>query len=51
MSKSWSVDNMKRTELNGYVYEFSIDYDPIVGDINKNMSAIHNYFMFTYAIK
>ena len=26
ISKNWSVDNMKKTRLNGYVYEFSIDY-------------------------
>ena len=29
ISKEWSVDNMKRTGLNGYVYEFSVDYDAI----------------------
>ena len=27
ISKDWSVDNMKDTGLNGYVYDFSIDYD------------------------
>ena len=26
-SKNFSVDNMKKTGLNGYVYGFSIDYD------------------------
>ena len=32
--KDWSVDNMKKTRLNGYVYDFSVDYDAIaVGDI------------------
>ena len=25
----WSVDNMKKTELKGYVYEFSVNYDAI----------------------
>ena len=25
ISKDWSVDNMKRTRLNGYVYDFSLD--------------------------
>ena len=25
--KDWLVDNMKRTGLNGYVYDFSVDYD------------------------
>ena len=28
ISKNWSVDNMKKTRLNGYVYKFSIDYWP-----------------------
>ena len=28
ISKYWSTDNMKRkTGLNGYVYDFSVDYD------------------------
>ena len=25
--KDWLVDNMKRTGLNGDVYDFSVDYD------------------------
>ena len=25
ISKDWSVDNMKRTGFNGYVYDFSVD--------------------------
>ena len=28
-SKKISVDNMKKTGLNGYVYDFSVDYDAI----------------------
>ena len=27
ISKDWSTDNMKRTGFNGYVYDFSVDYD------------------------
>ena len=27
ISKDWSADNMKRTGFNGYVYDFSVDYD------------------------
>ena len=27
ISKDWSIDNMKKTEFNGYVYDFSADYD------------------------
>ena len=26
---NWLVDNMKKTGLNGYVYDFSIDYDAL----------------------
>ena len=26
VSKDYSVDNMKKTGLNGYVYDFSVDY-------------------------
>ena len=39
ISKDWSVDNMKKTGLKGYVYDVSVDYDAIAGsdilDINK----------------
>ena len=30
--KDWSVDNMKKTVLNLYVYDFSADYDAIAAD-------------------
>ena len=26
ISKDWSIDNMKKIGLNGYVYDFSVDY-------------------------
>ena len=29
ISKDWSVDNMKRARLKGYVYDFSVDYNAI----------------------
>ena len=32
ISKYWQVDNMKKTGLNGYVYDFSVDYDAIAVD-------------------
>ena len=32
ISKDWSVDNTKKTRLNGYVYDFSVDYDGIAVD-------------------
>ena len=42
ISKDWSVDNTKRTGFNGYVYDFSVDYDTIaVDDILDN----HKYLM------
>ena len=34
ISKDWLVDDLKNTGLNGYVYDYSADYDTIaVGDI------------------
>ena len=42
ISKHWSVDNMKKTGLNGYVDNFSIDYDAFAVD---DILDIHNYFM------
>ena len=35
ISKDWLVDNMKKPGFNGYVYDFSVDYDAVaVDDIN-----------------
>ena len=42
ISKDWIVDKMKRTGFNGYVYEFSVDYDAIAVD---DILDIHNYLM------
>ena len=40
--KDWSTDNMKKTGLTGYVYNFSADYNAItVHDVKD----IHNYLM------
>ena len=33
ISKNWTLDNIKKTALNGYVYDFSVDYDAIALDI------------------
>ena len=42
ISKDWSIDNMKKTSLQGCVYDFSVDYDAIeVSDILD----IHKYLM------
>ena len=32
ISKDFLVDNIKKTGLNGYVYDFSVDYDAIAVD-------------------
>ena len=37
ISKDWSVDNMKKTGLNGYVYDFSVDHDAIAVDDIKDI--------------
>ena len=42
ISKDWSVDNMKKTGLNVFVYDFSVDYVAITVDDILN---IHNYLM------
>ena len=42
ISKDWSVDNMKKAGFTGYVYDFSVDYDPIAVDDIKD---IHKYLM------
>ena len=48
ISKDFSVDNMKKTGLNGYVYDFSVDYDAIAVD---NILNIHKYLMGKNNIK
>ena len=40
--KDWSGDNMKKTGLNGYVYDLSIDYDAIAVD---DIVDIYKYLM------
>ena len=42
ISKDWSTDNMKKTGLTGYVYDFSADYNAITTDVIKD---IHNNLM------
>ena len=42
ISKGWWADNMKKTEFNGYVYDFSVDYDAT--DI-EDILDIHKYLM------
>ena len=40
--KDWSTDNMKKTGLTGYVYNFSADYNAVILDDIKD---IHKYLM------
>ena len=42
ISKDWSVDNIKKTGFNGYVYDFSVDYGAVAVDDIKD---IHKYLM------
>ena len=42
ISKDFFVDNMKKTGLNGYVCDFSVDYDAIAVD---DILGIHKYLM------
>ena len=48
ISKDWSIDNMKKTGLKGFVYDFSVDYDAVaVSDILD----IHKHLMGKNKIK
>ena len=46
ISKDWSIDNMKNTGFNGYVYDCSVNYYPIpvdnIKDIHKCLMKINN---------
>ena len=42
ISKDWSTDNMKKTGLTGYVYDYSADYNTVTVDDIKD---IHKYLM------
>ena len=42
VSKDFSAINMKKTGFNGYIYEFSVDYDSIDVD---DILDIHKYSM------
>ena len=42
ISKDWSTDNMKKTGLTGYIYDFSADYKAVKIDDIKN---IHDYLI------
>ena len=42
ISKEWLIDNMKKTGFNGYVYDFSVDYNAT--DVN-DIKYIYKYLM------
>ena len=42
ISKDWATDNMKKTGLTGYVYDFSADYNAATLD---DIKEIHKYLM------
>ena len=42
ISKDWSIDNMRKTGLNGYVFDFSVDYDATDVD---DIKYIYKYLM------
>ena len=48
ISKDFSVDNMKKTGLNGYIYDFSVDYGAIAVD---DILDIQKYLMEKSNIK
>ena len=48
ISRDFSVDNLKKTGLNGYVYDFSVDDDVIA---NYERLDIHKYLMKKNNIK
>ena len=41
-SKDFLASNMKKNGFNGYIYDFSVDYDSINVD---NIKDIHKYLM------
>ena len=42
ISKDWTNDDMKKTGFNGYIYDFSTDYNAIV---TSDILDIHKYLM------
>ena len=42
ISKDWTDDNMKKTGYNGYIYDFSTNYNAIA---TSDILDIHKYLM------
>ena len=52
ISKDWSTNNMKKTGLNGYVYEYNVDYNNLnITDFGEAIPFIHKYLMLKYDIE
>ena len=55
ISKDWSLHNIKKTGLNGYVYEFCVDYvdfsAPPSINVAEYLLSVHRYFMLKYKIE
>ena len=50
--QDWSTDNMKKTGLNGYVYELNVDYNDFgVIDPGNALPFVHNCLMAKYNTK
>ena len=48
ISKGWSSSNMKKTGLNGYVYEFNVDYSN--NNTKDAIPYVHKYSLSKYDI-
>ena len=46
ISEDWTVDDMKNTGLNGYVCDFSVDYDAIAVDNILDIHKIRHTYIF-----
>ena len=42
ISKNFSASNTKKTGFNGYIYDFTVDYNPLSTD---SIKEIHKYLM------
>ena len=52
ISKDWSTDNMKKTGLNGYLYEFNVGYKALNNtNLTKTKPFVHKYLMAKCNIK
>ena len=47
ITEEWTIGNMKKTQLNGYVYDFNVDYDAVP---TVAIPLIHKYLMVKNSI-